>query len=173
MAMTNAERQKRYRERHPDRVRASIYRYRLKNPNVQRLASKRYKEKYPERIKESSHKYELEKRDKEKHSRQYKKRRYEYKYECFKYYSNETMKCARCGIGIFDVLTIDHINGGGRKMAREIGIGDGKGGHRLYIYLVKNNFPDGFRVLCFNCQHLEAKRLDLFNVSKNKKREKG
>lgn len=170
MAMTNAERQRRYRKLHPERAKESTYRYRLKNPDVPRLATKRYRERHPDKVKESSRKYEREKRDKEKHTRQYKERRHKYKYDCFKHYSNGTMNCARCGIDIFDVLTIDHINGGGRKMSREIGIGDGKGGHRLYIYLVKNNFPEGFRVLCFNCQHLEAKRLDFFNVSKKKRK---
>lgn len=42
-------------------------------------------------------------------------------------------------------LTIDHINGGGTKHCRAIG---GKG--RLYGWLKKNNYPGGFRVLCYN-----------------------
>jgi hypothetical protein len=44
-----------------------------------------------------------------------------------------------------DMLCIDHINGGGRAHRREIG------GHAsFYLWLIKNNFPEGYQVLCWN-----------------------
>jgi hypothetical protein len=52
--------------------------------------------------------------------------------------------CVGCGETDFPVLTIDHINGGGNKHRKEVG--------SLYRWLIKNNFPEGFRVLCRNCQ---------------------
>ncbi len=55
------------------------------------------------------------------------------------------MKCACCGESRYEFLTIDHINGGGRKHNAEIGQG------HLYRWLKKNNYPEGFRVLCHNC----------------------
>jgi len=48
------------------------------------------------------------------------------------------------------VLSIDHINGGGRKDRRE-----GKSGSLFYYWLQRNNFPKGFQVLCMNCQYVK------------------
>lgn len=64
------------------------------------------------------------------------------------YYSNNTFHCAECGYDDVRALSIDHINGGGNKHRKEIGTGD------LYSWLKRNNFPEGFRVLCMNCQFL-------------------
>jgi hypothetical protein len=55
--------------------------------------------------------------------------------------------CQCCSEGREEFLSIDHINGDGAKHRKEIG-GNGSG---LYWWLVKNNFPPGFQVLCFNC----------------------
>lgn len=54
--------------------------------------------------------------------------------------------CAHCGITDIDLLTIDHINNDG-KQHREV---VGEGSH-LYNWLRRNDYPDGFQVLCFNC----------------------
>lgn len=64
------------------------------------------------------------------------------------YYSNKQLKCAcsGCSENQIEFLTIDHINGGGRKHRETTGKGSG-----LYRWLVKNNFPAGYRVLCTNC----------------------
>ena len=64
------------------------------------------------------------------------------------YYSNGTNKCAICGIDTYEVLTIDHINGGGSEHKKEHF-------NYLYIWLIQNNLPEGFRVLCRNCNWLE------------------
>ena len=62
-----------------------------------------------------------------------------------KHYSGETPRCQCCGETIYEFLTIDHIEGGGTKH-RNTG-----GAHDIVKWLIKNNFPEGFRVLCFNC----------------------
>lgn len=56
-------------------------------------------------------------------------------------------KCACCGQSIKEFLSIDHINGGGNAHRREIKAS----GINLYRWLRKNNYPEGFRVLCMNC----------------------
>jgi len=63
------------------------------------------------------------------------------KIEIFSYYGN---KCNCCGESRLPFLNIDHINGGGKKHVKEIG-------GELYRWLKKNNFPDGFQILCANC----------------------
>ncbi len=60
-------------------------------------------------------------------------------------YDHYGKKCACCGESHVEFLTIDHIHGGGLAHRREIGPS------MIYQWLIKNNFPDGFRVLCMNC----------------------
>jgi len=57
-------------------------------------------------------------------------------------------KCACCGETRKEFLSVDHINGNGNKQKREIGVRDSTG---LYRWLKQNNYPEGFQVLCFNC----------------------
>lgn len=61
--------------------------------------------------------------------------------------------CACCSENNIEFLTIDHINGGGNQHRKEI-IERGEarcGGSGFYNWLIKNNFPEGFRTLCQNC----------------------
>lgn len=55
--------------------------------------------------------------------------------------------CSCCGEKEKKFLTIDHINGGGTKHRKETN----GGGRTTYRWIIKNNFPEGFRVLCMNC----------------------
>jgi hypothetical protein len=71
-------------------------------------------------------------------------KRYDDKRRVIAHYTNGSNKCACCGEAQFEFLTIDHIAGGGSKHRKEI---------RTYIirHLIRNNFPPGYRILCFNC----------------------
>ena len=69
------------------------------------------------------------------------------------HYSNETMKCALCGCDDIDILDIDHINGGGCKQRRDMNF---KNSDQLFRWLIKNNYPPEFRVLCKNCNWKEG-----------------
>ena len=62
-----------------------------------------------------------------------------------RYYSKGAMKCECCGEAQFKFLTFDHINGGGNQHYKQL-----KSGH-MPNWLFKNGFPDGFRILCYNC----------------------
>jgi hypothetical protein len=53
-------------------------------------------------------------------------------------------KCICCGESELKFLTIDHIDGGGNSHREKIG-------SNIYRWLIKNSFPQGFRILCFNC----------------------
>ena len=67
------------------------------------------------------------------------------KLKVLSHYSNGKMVCDCCGDDHLEFLCIDHVNGGGTKHRRSIGH------HDFYRYLVKENYPDGYRVLCHNC----------------------
>ena len=56
--------------------------------------------------------------------------------------------CPGCPVTDIDMLSMDHIKGGGTKQRKEEGITDG---HSLYHKLKNENYPPGFRVLCMNC----------------------
>lgn len=66
-----------------------------------------------------------------------------------KFYNNGTSSCNCCGETEIKFLSIDHVHGGGNEHRRSIG-NSGKGGN-IYHWLYRNKFPDGFQVLCHNC----------------------
>jgi hypothetical protein len=61
----------------------------------------------------------------------------------FKHYGEQ---CICCGESEQAFLTIDHIDGKGTEQRANL-----KGGDGFYRWLIKNNFPEGFRTLCYNC----------------------
>jgi len=54
--------------------------------------------------------------------------------------------CACCGNAYKDMLSLDHKNGGGGGDRRRFGHG-----HAFYSHLKKEGFPEGYQVLCMNC----------------------
>jgi hypothetical protein len=60
-------------------------------------------------------------------------------------------KCVVCGNGNPNHLTIDHINDDGAEHRKRPG-----GAGLIYKWLKKNNYPDGFQILCWN--HNEEKQ---------------
>ncbi|MBW2672200.1 MAG: hypothetical protein JRD89_02135 [Deltaproteobacteria bacterium] len=68
--------------------------------------------------------------------------------EALRYYGGSPPKCDCCGEGHIEFLTFDHIGGGGNKHRKAIGV---RGSGEMVRWLIKNNFPKGFRVLCNNC----------------------
>jgi hypothetical protein len=62
-------------------------------------------------------------------------------------YSNGSFMCACCGESNMKFLTIDHINGGGNKERKELK----KLGTAFYTSLRLRKYPEGYQVLCFNC----------------------
>ena len=72
---------------------------------------------------------------------------------CFAAYGGYV--CACCKETEQSFLCIDHINNDGYQHRKEIGF---RGGIGIYLWLIRNNFPPGFQVLCFNCN--QSKRLN-------------
>ena len=117
---------------------------------------RRYRKEYYQKNKERERRMAREKR-KERYgipeqrkkileqNREYKHR---IKYKALSHYCDNDIppKCACCGETHIEFLTIDHIHGGGRKHREEVGFGKS-----FYRWLIKNNFPKGFQVLCYNC----------------------
>ncbi len=116
------------RKLHPKRFKAYAKKSYLKNKEKNNQISRDYHAKNRERI-----------------SQQIKKKNQLIKLQVFNHYSNGMIKCNCCAVVEIDFLTLDHINGGGtqqRKLTK---------GTQLYRWVIKNKFPEGFQVLCFNC----------------------
>lgn len=67
-------------------------------------------------------------------------------------------KCTCCGESEPLFLVVDHVNDDGASHREEIGYGRTTDGRRrvgsgsiMYVWLVANAFPEGFQLLCANC----------------------
>jgi len=65
-------------------------------------------------------------------------------------YSHGTMACSLCRTDVFEHLTIDHLGGGGTRHRQS----EGRANCGIGSLLHSQGFPDGYRVLCQNCNFL-------------------
>jgi hypothetical protein len=116
------------------------------------------------RKKHADYAREWRKKNREKFRATQKRAQQSTRLEALQHYSKEVPKCACCGEQGIPFLTIDHINGDGAAHRREIGMAQGNveqverqkqkvsmGGNGFVYWLKKNNWPEGFQVLCANC----------------------
>lgn len=94
--------------------------------------------------------YELDyyRKNKKQMIKKTQKRRREIKYKVLNHYCGNNKLgpwCQCCGETIIEFLTIDHIDGKGAEHRRKLNR------HCIYTWLIKNNYPKGFQVLCLNC----------------------
>lgn len=73
---------------------------------------------------------------------------------CIEHYGGTPPKCACCGESHIEFLTLDHIHGGGRKHRMSLP----KRSTALYKWIIDNDFPNMFRILCYNCNCSQAHR---------------
>lgn len=61
--------------------------------------------------------------------------------------------CACCGEDKYEFLAIDHKNNNGSEHRKSIGgtLSNPRSGGATYRWLRINNYPEGFQVLCHNC----------------------
>ncbi|MCJ7767582.1 hypothetical protein MUP79_04250 [Candidatus Bathyarchaeota archaeon] len=65
------------------------------------------------------------------------------------YGDSENPCCACCGESEWEFLVLDHVNGGGTAHRKEIG-------GTIWYWLRARSYPDGFQVLCWNCNAAKA-----------------
>lgn len=61
------------------------------------------------------------------------------------HYGGNPPKCACCGEGHIEFLSVDHMSGDGKEDRAKHGTSG------FYRRLVRSNFPPGFQILCLNC----------------------
>lgn len=68
-----------------------------------------------------------------------------------RHYSGGDIKCACCLETEIMFMALDHIDGGGLAHRVKIFGRVSAGGTSMHAWIVKNDFPVGFQVLCHNC----------------------
>ncbi len=129
------EYRKGYYQQHKERLRV-----------VCKINKERYREKYPEKYLENTRRYALVQRRK-------------LKLEVFTHYSRGLPRCASCDEGRLACLSIDHINGRSSEEKRKTGLK----GATFYRWLKVNGYPNGFQVLCMNCQWIKRNERREYN----------
>lgn len=135
-----------YRKINSERINLVTRQYREKNRTKYKLATKSWRERNRERYNKKAAESRL--RNKEKINLRGRQWRREVKYVCLRMYSDYLPLCVCCAEHHVEFLTIDHPNKDGAAHRKSIGV---KSGSKFYLWLRRNNFPSGFRVLCFNC----------------------
>ncbi len=118
----------------PD-IEINPYRKKKDDPNYHKKRNKRWRELNAGKCRVQNRKRNI-------------KLRRETKLKVIDHYSQGKKWCGCCGENHIEFLTIDHIFGGGGKHRKEIAP---QAGLSFYRWLIKNKYPDGFRVLCMNC----------------------
>lgn len=73
------------------------------------------------------------------------------KLEVFAKYCDQGVRCKKCGFADERALTIDHVEGNGNQHRATIK----RKGTSFYRWLKQQAYPDGFQVLCMNCQFIK------------------
>lgn len=131
----------------------TILKYNLEHKEEKSDYNKQYIIDNREHVANKRHEYYLE--NQEELLERERERRKILRHIVISHYSKGTMKCMcpGCNENHYDFLTIDHINNDGSKHRKEIG----SNGTVLARWLIDNDFPDGFQVLCMNCNFSKGK----------------
>lgn len=158
-----------YKDKETRRAHDRIYRskdywreYYAQHKEQRKIAGQVYYQAHKEEIKQRSKKHQAEHYT--EHLEYKKKWRQKEKLQVLTHYSTGSVpQCAKCGIEDIDVLCIDHIQGFGKRHRKKILLEERM---HLYRWLVKHHYPDGFQVLCANCNM--KKRVENREVGRRK-----
>lgn len=123
--------------------------WRAEHPERYRERRQAWNEANPDKLREYSRKYYELNREQEiirkvrGNARRYRRLRL----EALQHYGGTEPQCACCGEWHLSFLALDHIGGGGSAHRRELNARS----LNIWEFLRRENYPDGYRVLCHNC----------------------
>ena len=163
---SRAEYVKKWAEINKDKIREKKKTWRLENKEKIKERDKEYRFKNKDRLSAYMRGYRLKNKERlsEKNKRDYQaspykacirgeKWREDAKKTCLLHYSaGDIPMCSvdGCTVTDIDMLQIDHIGNNGSAHRKEIAGKRKSAGHLTYRWLIKNEFPMGFQVLCAN-----------------------
>lgn len=77
------------------------------------------------------------------------------KEDVFLHYGGGVIQCAGCGFTDIRALDLDHVNNDGAEHRRTISGNRTQAGASTYRWVKNNNYPEGFQVLCRNCNWIK------------------
>lgn len=116
----------------PEKAKQAQIRYREKNPGLAAKRTAEYRKNNPERVKEAQRLSDKKLKD-----------------AAYAAYGGYECRC--CGEKIVQFLSIDHINNDGNEHRKVVDR------RKIYKWLAKNNYPEGFQILCMNCNFGKAR----------------
>ena len=126
---------------------ASRRAYKAENREGIKKAQHIWYEENKERCKARTKQYYEQNKDRAKLWRR--NRRHRIKIEALTYYGKGTLACVTCGENRLPCLTLDHINGGGRKHR------EAWNNQSIYDIVKKEGLPHQYQTLCMNCQFIK------------------
>ena len=162
--------QKEWMEKNPNKVKVSQKKYYHNNKEARLKNSQKWINENPERYQKRSQDY------RDSHKKQFQKRNMDRRLLVLNHYSKVLSKsnipiCGNCGLTKIEFLHIDHIIG--RKNTDEPK--HLRGGSNLINYLIRENFPKDYQILCGNCnwlKHFELKQKILSTKKENVQKRK-
>ena len=115
-----------------------------------KICNREYLKEYREKNKERrlADLYLWRQNNPEKQKAQLHRHKQKLKVEVLTHYAKGNLKCS-CGENDIRCLSIDHVDGGGNQQREELGV---RGSTDFYLWLKQSKYPEGFQVLCMNCQ---------------------
>ena len=141
MALSQAQRSKKYREDHPARHAKAKRRWAENNPEKVAAGNKRRHKRARMKGNFKEHRHAVDREN-----------RIRLKIQTLSHYGkNGALQCCwpGCEVNDVDVLSLDHCNDGGAEDRRARG---STGGYGFYILLRREGFPAGYQTLCHNHQ---------------------
>ena len=77
------------------------------------------------------------------------------KFQVISHYSNDKIKCVQCGFGDIRALEVDHIDNNGAEERKRLFGSRMCAGTTFYRWLRQNNYPEGYQILCANCNRIK------------------
>lgn len=152
---------KQYREKNREIIKIKAKTYRRQHLSEDAKRSREYRLRHPDKIKKLNQKYYDKNRSvlNQKNRQRY----LELKQLVFSRYSNGQIKCRNCDESGLDFLTLDHIAG-----RRAHGHSTSFSAAKLWYHLKKNDYPEGYQVLCWNCNVLKYRKTALPTINSQK-----
>jgi hypothetical protein len=116
---------------------------------------KQYRSTHKEKIKAYNKKWLLENPQRNKELNKIERDRL--KNSVIEYYSNGSMCCDECGFTDIRALQIDHINNNGAEERKRLFGSRTCAGTTFYRWIRKNKYPEGYKVLCANCNIIKLR----------------
>lgn len=143
-----------WKQENRERVRELDRAWKAKNIESVKAAQERWKERNPGIAAKRMREWRLANLERHKESQ----RRNDKRIKDTVYNAYGGYKCACCGETEPMFLTVDHVNNDGAQHRRDVNNGIKRGGgKKIYSWIIANNFPPDFQILCMQCNWGKAR----------------